>query len=91
MDEGSGVAVSCGVGRRRGLDPAWLLLWCRLVAVAPIRPLACEPPYAKGAALKRQKDQTNKKKIVRCPAQMAHKGGGTIIVVIMTANILFYS
>ena len=43
-------------------------LWCRLVATAPIRPLAWEPPYATGVAL-RQKDkkiktnkQTNKKK-----------------------------
>ena len=27
-------------------------LWCRLAAAAPIRPLAWEPPYAKGAALK---------------------------------------
>ena len=25
----SGVAVSCGVGRRRGSDPALLWLWCR--------------------------------------------------------------
>ena len=39
-------------------------LWCRLVATAPIRPLAWEPPYATGVAL-RQKDknkQTNKQK-----------------------------
>ena len=27
-------------------DPALLWLWCRLVAAAPIRPLAWEPPYA---------------------------------------------
>ena len=27
-------------------DPAWQWLWCRLAATAPIRPLACEPPYA---------------------------------------------
>ena len=32
-----------------------LWLWCRLVATALIRPLAWEPPYAAGAALKRQK------------------------------------
>ena len=37
--KGSGVAVSCGVGRRCGLDPALLWLWCRLVATTPIRPL----------------------------------------------------
>ena len=36
----TGVALSCGVGCRRGLDPALLWLWLRLVATAPIRPLA---------------------------------------------------
>ena len=36
-----------------GLDPALLLLWCRLEAEALIRPW--EPPYALGATLKRQK------------------------------------
>ena len=30
----------------------WVKLWCRLAAVAPIRPLAWEPTYAEGAALK---------------------------------------
>ena len=34
--KGSGDAVSCGVGRRRGSDPALLWLWCRPVATAPI-------------------------------------------------------
>ena len=29
-------------------------LWCRPVAAAPIQPLAWEPPYAVGVALKRQ-------------------------------------
>ena len=28
-----GVAVSCGVGRRSGLDPTLLWLWCRPVAL----------------------------------------------------------
>ena len=35
-------------------DPALLWLWCRPAAVAPIRPLAWEPPHATTAALKRQ-------------------------------------
>ena len=35
-----GVAVSCGVGCRRGSDPELLWLWCRPVAAALIRPLA---------------------------------------------------
>ena len=42
--------MSCGVGRRRGSDPALLWLWRRPVATAPIGPLAWEPPYAAGAA-----------------------------------------
>ena len=44
--KGSGVAVSCGVGRRRGSDPALLWLWRRLVATAPIGSLAWELPHA---------------------------------------------
>ena len=36
-------------------DPALLWLWCRPAATAVIRPLAWEPPYAAGGALKRQK------------------------------------
>ena len=36
VGRGSGVAVSCGVGRRCGLDPTLLWLWCRLEATAPI-------------------------------------------------------
>jgi len=58
----SGVAVSCGVGCRRGSDPALLWLWCRPVATAPIQPLAWEPPYAVGAAQRNSKKK--KKKIV---------------------------
>ena len=43
-------------GRRGGSDGVWLWLWCKPVATAPIQPLAPgEPPYAAGAALKRQK------------------------------------
>ena len=53
--------MSCGVGHRHGLDLALLGLWCRLAAVAPIGPLAWEPPYAVGVALKRQKTKTKKK------------------------------
>ena len=33
----------------------WLWLWRTQTAVAPIRPLAWEPPYATGVALKRKK------------------------------------
>ena len=47
--------MSCGVGHRCGSDLALLWLWLRPAAVAPISPLAWEPPHAVGAALKRQK------------------------------------
>ena len=47
--------MSWGVGRRHGLDPALLWLWRRLAAAALIGPLAWEPPYASGEALKRPK------------------------------------
>ena len=47
--------MSCGIGHRYSLDLALLWLWCRLAAADPIGPLAWEPPYAAGAALKRQK------------------------------------
>ena len=49
--------MSYGVGHRRGSDPELLWLWYRPEAAAPIRPLALEPPYSEGAALKRQKDK----------------------------------
>ena len=49
--------MSYGVGRRRGSGPALLWLWHRPVAIAPIGPLAWEPPYAVGAALEKAKRQ----------------------------------
>ena len=54
--------MSCGVGRRCGPDLALLWLWCRPAAVAQIRPLAWEPPYATGAALKMTKKKKRKRK-----------------------------
>ena len=47
------------VGLRCSSDLALLWLWYRLVATAPIQPLAWEPPYAVGVALKNTKQ--NKK------------------------------
>ena len=60
VGRGSGVAVSCGVGHRRSLDPVllWLWLWHRPAAAALIQPLAWEPPYAVGVALKSKNKQT---------------------------------
>ena len=48
------MAVSCGVGHGRGTDSELLWLWCRPVAIALIRPLAWEFPYATGVAKKRK-------------------------------------
>ena len=54
--------MSCGVGCRCGLDPA--LLWYRLAAIVPIRPLAWEPPYASGVALEKTKKKRKRKTMV---------------------------
>ena len=59
--------MSCGVGQRSGFDLLLLWLWRRLVAIAPIRPLAWEPPYAMGAAL----EKGQKKKRLRCETHKA--------------------
>jgi len=68
--------VSCGVGCRRGSDPALLWLWCRLVATAPIQPLAWEPPYAAGAAQRNsKKDKQNKTKKPRIQPLPHHLAG----------------
>ena len=47
--------MSCGVVHRCGSDPSLLWLWHRLAAVATIKPLVWEPPYAASAALKKKK------------------------------------
>ena len=52
--------MSCGVGRRQGLDPTLLWLWGRPAAAALIQHLAWERPCATGAALKRKKRKQNK-------------------------------
>ena len=54
--------MSCGVGHRLGSGPVLLWLWCRPAAVAPIPPLAWEPPYAMSAALKKAKKEKKKRK-----------------------------
>ena len=49
--------MSCGEVCRCGLDPVLLWLWRRPAATAPIRPLAWEPLYAMGSALKKQTEK----------------------------------
>ena len=53
--------MGCDVGRRHGLDLVLLWLWRRPEATASIRPLAWEPPYTTGVALKRPKKKKKKK------------------------------
>ena len=50
--------MSCGVDHRCGSD----LLWHRLAAVVPIRPLVWEPPHAINTALKGKKKNPKKTK-----------------------------
>ena len=50
------------MGRRLGLDPAFLWLWRRPMATALMGPQAGDPPYAAGAAQKKEKKQKKKKK-----------------------------
>ena len=52
--KGPVLPLSCDVESRRGLDLALPWMWYRLAAVALIRPLAWEPPYAMGPALKKK-------------------------------------
>ena len=54
--------MSCGKGFRHGSDLAWLWLWHRLAAAAPIRPLAWESPCAAGVAQEIAKRQKKKRK-----------------------------
>ena len=56
----SGIAMNCSVGGRG--CPDLKLLWQWPAAVALIRPLGWELPYASGTALKKKKKQKKKKK-----------------------------
>jgi len=79
--------VSCDVGCRRGSDPALFWLWCRPAAVAPIQPLAWEPPYAARAAqAKWQKKK--KKKNQTCTAGMDKQWGPNCTVQGTMSNLL---
>ena len=51
--------MSCGLGHGCSSDPAYSL-WCKLATVAPIWPLAWEPPYAERWGPKKQKRRKKK-------------------------------
>ena len=54
--------MNCGVGCRCSSYPELLWLWRGPAPTAPTVPLAWEPPYAAGIALKRPKKKKKKKK-----------------------------
>ena len=54
--------MNCGVGHSCSSDLVLLQLWHGMAAVAPIRPLAWELPYASDVALKKAKKAKKKKK-----------------------------
>ena len=56
------------------LRSAWLWLWCRPAAAAPVRPLAWEPPYAVGEALKSQKTHTHTNISMKQSQTCTHEG-----------------
>ena len=77
--------MSSGVGHTRSLDQALLCLWCRLAAIAPIRPLAWEPTHAASAALERKKKKKKKSyQVVLILHQLLGRGlvkGNTMLIV----------
>ena len=52
--------MSYEVGHRHDLDPKLLWLWCRLAAIALIRPLARE------SSKKKKKKKKKKRRITKC-------------------------
>ena len=54
--------MSCGVGHRHGSDPALLWLCHRLASVILIQPLAWEPAYVAGVALKSKKKKKERER-----------------------------
>ena len=64
--------MSCDVGHRHEWDPAWLWLSYGLAAVAPIRPLAWELPYAAGAIPEKAK---RRKPMTLTPKELKNQTG----------------
>ena len=73
-------------------DPALLWLWCRPAATAPIWPLAWEPPYGAGAALKRQKEHSLTRPCVNyCVCDNSHNRHNNPVTMMQGPTVsLFY-
>ena len=65
------------------------VLWCRPAAVAPIRPLAWEPPHAADAALKKKKKKNGKRqrtgrgKAISIVGSVKRFWGGVVVVFVI--------
>ena len=55
--KGSGIAMNCGIGHRRGSDLALLWLWRRPVATATIGPLSLRTSICHGRGPKKTKSK----------------------------------
>ena len=80
--------MSYGVGHKCRSGIALLWLWCRPAAIAPIRPLPWEPPYAASAALKRQKKKHLQQTYSQC---FSPKITNKAKIPILTTSIQYYT
>ena len=89
--------LSCGVGQRRGLDPALLWLWYRPATTALIRPLAWELPHAAGGTLKMQRKKKRPATIAQVKSLVLGRNSITVlhftpalvVVVVGLGGVLF--
>ena len=77
------------MGHRLGLDPAWLWLWCRPAATAPIRPLAWEPPYAEGVAQEKGKKIKKERKKKKTQEFLMWRNGLTVQFISVALPVQF--
>ena len=80
--------MSCGVGGRFGSNLELLWLWCGPAAVALIRPLAWEPPYACHRCGPPPPEK--KKKEIMIKAESFLKNNEVVLYVIVRSQLLKY-
>ena len=92
----SGLRIRCccelWYSKRSSSDSSLLWLWCRPAAIAPVQPLAWEPPYVTtSAGLKRQQTnkQTNKNPLINCLVSWAleYSFSGVYLALSFTSSI----